>query len=152
MDEGSAPRQGAGENTSFHSGSRPRGRHGLLLEGEVAKVLSLACCEALAGSLRRRRLRGVVSKGCSACCRACSFLVSGEEPGRARRSVLKRLRSASMGVHEGVRRAMSGAKLSECRSPGEARQRSSVPKLRKCQRLFIEKGEPAEAVAARCGR
>ena len=53
-----------------------------------------------------------------------------------------------MGVHEGVGRAMSGAKLSECRSPGEARQRSSVPKLRKCQRLFIEKGEPAEAAAA----
>ena len=60
--EGSAPRQGAGENTSFHSGSRPQGRHGLLVEGEVAKVLSLACCEALAGSLRRTGLRDGVSE------------------------------------------------------------------------------------------
>ena len=61
--EGSAPRQGAGENTSFHSGSRPQGgRHGLLVVGEVAKVLLLACCEALAGSLRRTGLRAGVNE------------------------------------------------------------------------------------------
>ena len=42
---------------------------------------------------------------------------------------------------------MNGGELSECREPGEARQRSSVPKLRKCRWLFIEKGAPAVSVS-----
>ena len=42
----------------------------MLVEGEVAKVLLLAFCEALAGSLRRTGLRDAVSKGCGTCYRA----------------------------------------------------------------------------------
>ena len=66
--------------------------------------------------------------------------------------LLRKRKAARWTGYDGVDQAMSGGELSECREPGEARQRSSVPKLRKCQRLFIEKGETAEAVAARCGR
>ena len=44
----------------------------MLVEGEVAKVLLLAFCEALAGSLRHAGLRVAVSEGCGACCRANS--------------------------------------------------------------------------------
>ena len=44
----------------------------MLVVGEVAKVLLLACCEALAGSLRRTGLRVAVSEGCGACCRVNS--------------------------------------------------------------------------------
>ena len=44
----------------------------MLVGGEVAKVLSLAFCEALAGSLRHAGLRDAVNEGCGACCRANS--------------------------------------------------------------------------------
>ena len=44
--------------------------YALSVVGEVAKVLLLACCEALAGSLRRASLRDAVSEGCGTCYRA----------------------------------------------------------------------------------
>ena len=43
----------------------------MLVEGGVAKVLLLAFCEALAGSLRHAGLRDAVNEGCGACCSAC---------------------------------------------------------------------------------
>ena len=54
----------------------------MLVEGEVAKVLLLAFCEALAGSLRCTGLRDAVSEGCDTGYRV-SFLQVAKERGKA---------------------------------------------------------------------
>ena len=56
----------------------------MLVEGEVAKVLLLAFCEALAGSLRCTGLRDAVSEGCGTGYRV-SF-ASGEGAGQSGRA------------------------------------------------------------------